>query len=223
MASPTGTSSSKRLRVVTLVDRLSLHGGAERLAVLIATNLDPQRFDSTLSVSRWPRPEHVRSSSAPEALERLEEAGASFVPLRRRRKIDPAPWIRLGRYLRSERVDVLHTHTFSSNLWGSATGRLAGVPVVLAHEHSWSYEGNPLRRLLDREVVSRAADRFIAVSREDQRRMVEVEGVDPSRTLFIPIGITPSARPTGKDVRAEVGIGPEAPVLAAVGNLRAQK
>jgi glycosyltransferase involved in cell wall biosynthesis len=215
--------SASRVRVMTLVDRLSLDGGAERLAVGIATNLSPERFDSTLCVGRWPRPEGERSSSAGEALKQLEDAGVSFVPLRRQRKIEPAPWMRLARFLRRERIDVLHTHQFSANLWGTATGKLAGVPVVLAHEHTWSYEGNPLRRFLDRELVSRAADRFIAVSREDQRRMIEVERVNPARTLFIPIGITSSSRPTGHDVRKELDIAIEAPVIGMVGNLRRQK
>jgi glycosyltransferase involved in cell wall biosynthesis len=103
------------------------------------------------------------------------------------------------------------------------TGRIARVPVVLAHEHSWSYTGNPLRCFLDRELVSRVADRFIAVSREDQRRMIEIERIDASRTLFLPIGITPTSRPVGHDVRTELGIQSDAPVIGVVGNLRAQK
>jgi glycosyltransferase involved in cell wall biosynthesis len=215
--------SASRVRVMTLVDRLSLQGGAERLAVRIATNLNPERFDSTLCVGRWPRPEGERFPSADEALKQVEDAGVSFVPLHRERKIELAPWMRLARFLHRERIDVLHTHQFSSNLWGTATGKLAGVPVVLAHEHTWSYEGNPLRRFLDRELVSRAADRFIAVSREDQRRMIEVERVSPARTLFIPIGITSSSRPTGHDVRRELGIAIDAPVIGMVANLRRQK
>jgi glycosyltransferase involved in cell wall biosynthesis len=209
--------------VVNLVNHLTIHGGAERIAVRIATNLDRERFDSTLVVSRWPRPIERRSSSASEALAQLKAGGVRFRALRRVRKVQLAPWIRLARFMRSEHVDVLHTHQFGTNVWGSVTGRLAGVPVVLAHEHTWSYEGNPVRRFLDREVVSRAADRFIAVSREDQRRMVEVEGVDPRRTLHIPLGIGDSSRPARHNVRSELGIPADAPVLGVVGNLRSQK
>jgi glycosyltransferase involved in cell wall biosynthesis len=176
--------------VVTLVDLLSSSGGAEHLALVIATHLDPERFESTLCVSRWPPPkQYTKDKTAPEALQRLREAGVGFLPLERKRKVELAPWLRLGRFLRRERIDVLHAHKFGSNVPGSAVARLAGVPVVLAHEHTWSYEGQPLRRLLDREVVARAADRFIAVSREDQRRMVEVEHVKPQRTMFIPLGL----------------------------------
>ena len=44
------------------------------------------------------------------------------------------------RMLRRERVHVLHTHLFGSNTWGRLLGRLAGVPVIIAHEH-WSSRG----------------------------------------------------------------------------------
>jgi glycosyltransferase involved in cell wall biosynthesis len=213
-----------RLRVVTLVDILSSHGGAEHFALLIATRLDPERFESILSVSRWPPllPSDA-DPSAQQALERLNDADVRFLPLGRRRKVEVAPWMRLERFLRRERVHVLHTHKFGSNVWGTPVGRIARVPVVLAHEHTWSYEGQPLRRFLDRELVARAADRFIAVSREDQRRMIEIERIDPSRTLFIPIGIRPSPPPGGRDVRAELSIEPGAPVIGVVGLLRPQK
>ena len=97
------------------------------------------------------------------------------------------------------------------------------MPVVLAHEHTWSYEGQPLRRLLDRELVARDADRFIAVSREDRRRMTEVEHIDPSRTLFIPNGVLPLKLASGHDARAELQIAPDVPVIGAVGLLRPQK
>lgn len=222
-----GASSDRqpgRVRVVTFVDFLSCFGGAEHLALLIATRLDPERFDSILCVSRWPLTGPWKDDpSAQQALDILEASPARFLPLARRRKVDVAALARLERFLRRERVDVLHSHKFGSNVWGTLVGRVARVPVVLAHEHTWSYEGQPLRRFLDRELIARGATRFIAVSREDRRRMSEVEGIDPTRTLFIPNGVLSSPTPSGRDVRAELGIARDAPVIGAVGVLRAQK
>jgi glycosyltransferase involved in cell wall biosynthesis len=214
-----------RPRVVTLVDLLSAHGGAERLAMGIATHLNPERFESILCVSRWPTPADYeqKDSSGPEALEALERAGARFLPLRRRHKVDVPAWTRLERFLTREHVDVLHTHKFGSNVWGAIVGSIARVPVMLAHEHTWSYEGQPWRRLLDRELIARSADRFIAVSREDQRRMSDIERIDPARTIFIPNGVPPFPPATGHDVRAELGIAPTAPLIGVVGLLRPQK
>jgi glycosyltransferase involved in cell wall biosynthesis len=213
--SPVASANPPRVRVVTLIDFLGRYGGAEHLALAIATRLDPARFESTLCASRH--------ASDPESLERLSANGVKILPLGRRRKSDIWVWSRLFSFLRDHRVDVLHAHKFGSNVWGTLVGRAARVPVVLTHEHSWSYQGQPLRRLLDRDVIARGSDRLIAVSREDQRRMVEVEGIARARTLFVPNGIARAEPTTGHDVRAELGIAQTALVVGSIGSLKPVK
>jgi len=203
------------MRVVTLIDRLTAAGGGERLAAEITVRLDPSRFDRTLCVTR------VDSSSS-GLRARIEGAGVRILELERRGRLDLAAWRPLLRLLRSGQVDVLHAHMFGSNVWGMLLGWLARVPVRVAHEHTWAYEGQPVRRFLDREVVARFSDAFIAVSRADQRRMIEFEGVKPEDIVFVQNGISPVA-PRGHDIRAELGISRQAQVVGAVGTLRAQK
>jgi glycosyltransferase involved in cell wall biosynthesis len=210
--------------VLTLVDRLGRGAGAEQVALVIATQLDPGRFESILCVSRsLPVAGDPHAEVSQQGLSEVRAARVQLLALERRRKLDMQAWRRLGRYLRREEIAVLHTHKFGSNVWGALVGGIAGVPVILAHEHTWSFEGQPLRRLLDRQLVARVADRFIAVSGEDQRRMVEIERIDPGRTCLVPNGIPPLPPPSGRDVRAELGIAADAPVIAVVGLLRAQK
>jgi Glycosyl transferases group 1 len=38
---------------------------------------------------------------------------------------------------------VVHSHMFGSNAWGSVTARLAQTPVMVAHEHMWSFDAPP--------------------------------------------------------------------------------
>ena len=145
-----------------------------------------------------------------------------FLPLRRRHKLDVPAWTRLERFLRREHVDVLHTHEFGSNVWGSIVGSIARVPVMLAHEDTWSYEGKPWRRVLDRELIARSADRFIAVSREDQRRCpissesIRPHDLHPQRRAAVPAGdrARRSRRARNRAERAVIGV---------VGLLRPQK
>jgi glycosyltransferase involved in cell wall biosynthesis len=125
--------------------------------------------------------------------------------------------------LRRERFDVVHTHMFGSNAWGTLIGRLARVPAIVAHEHTWSFEGRPLRRLVDRDVIGRGSNVFVAVSRADRRKMIEIEGVNPKKVLFVPNGIPTPPPPSGADVRAELGIPAGAPVIGTVSVLRPQK
>ena len=211
-----------RIKVLTLTDQLVyLGGGAERVAMEIATRLDQSRFESVFCASRyWDGLENERVQ---EAERRMQGAGVRYFGLGRRTSTDIYRWLGLRRLLRRERVDVIHAHMFGSNAWGTVIGRLARVPVIVAHEHTWSFEGRPLRRLVDREVIGRGSTAFIAVSRDDQRKMIEIEGVNPKKILHVPNGIAAPPPPSGADVRLELGIPAGARVIGTVSVLRPQK
>lgn len=195
-----------------MIDRLAL-GGAELFASRLAARLDPARFEPFFCVTR---------PSQFDVAE-LEAAGVRLLYLDRRSRIDVWRWAPLVSLLRRERIDVLHAHKFGSNVWAALLAPLAGTPVLVAHEHTWSYEGQPLRRFLDRRLVAPAADVVVTVSREDRRRMIEIERVDPTKVTFVPSGVV-APLPTGRrDVRSELGIGAETPLVGAVCGLRPQK
>src|SRR3954447_26048053 len=106
----------RRLRILTLLDS-PITGGAERLAVQLALGLDRERFEPSICSTRpWPP-----SALLPE----LEDAGVPILRLDRSSKLDVAPIARLYRFLRSERIDVVHAHMFGSNVWGVVVGRAA--------------------------------------------------------------------------------------------------
>jgi glycosyltransferase involved in cell wall biosynthesis len=209
------------MRVLILIDHVNLGGGGERLAVQIAARLDRRRFATTLCATRWDPDEASEPAVAP-ALAALQAADVDFLGLQRHSTFGLGAWSRLASELRRRRIEVLHAHKFGSNAWGTLIGRLARVPVVIAHEHTWSYEGWRLRRLLDRHLIARGADALLAVSREDARRMVAVEGIDPRDVLVVPNGIPPPLASHG-DVRRELGIPPDAPVIGSVARLSRQK
>jgi glycosyltransferase involved in cell wall biosynthesis len=212
----------RRLRVVTLIDQLGLTGGAERVATEVVTRLDPARFDRTLCVSRWKPQEEADPLIAPR-VRALRDAGVRIIGIRRSSRLGFWAWAPLLSVLRDERIDILHSHQFGSNFWASILGRIAGTPVVIAHEHNWSFEGQPLRRFLDRHVIAKRADAFLAVSRQTRRAMIELEGIEPDRVRFVPLGIaTPPSAPNG-DVRAELGISDGAPVIGTACTLRPEK
>jgi glycosyltransferase involved in cell wall biosynthesis len=221
VSTTTQTRRPHRTHVLTLVDHLSTTGGAEHIALDIATRLDQSRFRSTLCVSRF-APAGTPSEREQEGLDLLRAAGAGFLPLRRRNSGHFWSWRHLIGYIRHERVEVIHAHMFGSNVWGTVIGRLTGVPVVIAHEHSRSFEGEPFMSFLDRELIARYCDVFIAVSREDRRKMIELERVPAGRIRLVANGITPGVPTLGRDVRAELDAGP-GPLIGAVGGLRAVK
>jgi glycosyltransferase involved in cell wall biosynthesis len=215
-------SGAAPARVVTLVNRIGRQGGAERLAVELAAGLARRGLDSTLCVSRYP-PEGELDDEQLGQERRVRDAGGRVLGLSRGSKLDLPAWRPLVSFLRREQTQVLHAHMVASNAWATVLGRLAGVPVIVSHEHTWSYEGRPLRRFVDRHVIARGSDAFLAVSAEDRRKMIEVEGIDPADAVVVPNGIPDPPAPSGRDVRAELGVPAGSPLVLALGRLDPQK
>lgn len=210
--SPVNVSREDKLTVLTVIDSL-MTAGAETVATRLALGLDDTRFRSILCSTRPSAPEHVAEARA---------KGVEVLELNRRSRFDVWRWRPLVRLLRSGSVDVVHAHKFASNLWGALLLPRGPLPILLAHEHTWSYEGR-LRRVVDRELIARRAKAIVAVSPRDRMRMIELEGIAPSKVVFVPNGIPD--RPAGDRARArrELGLAPADDVVGTVCSLRPQK
>lgn len=206
---------ANRLRVLFLIGILTDTGGAERFVSGLARHLPRDRFDPWVCAPR---------GASADAARLLSEAGIPLVDLGRRTKWDFYRFASLIALLRKERFDVLHTHLFGSNFWGTLIGRACGVPVVIAHEHTWAYSGSPGRAWLDGRVIGRLATRFVAVSDQDARRMVDYERVPPGHVLVMPTAYIPRRQQNGStDIRTELGLGRHVPLIATAVLFRPQK
>ena len=207
-----GLRSKERLCVVTVIDGL-MTAGAETVATRIALGLDPNRFESIICSTRPSAPDHVAAAQA---------AGLEVLELNRRSRLDLWRWRPLVRMLRSGRVDIVHTHKFGSNIWGALLTPRTRLPVLLAHEHSWSYEGT-LHRLVDRELIARRAERIVAVSPTDRMRMIELERIPENKIVLIPNGIPDRPPGNGERTRKRLGLAPSDAVVGTVCGLRPEK
>ncbi len=203
-----------RLRVLTLLDRATDQGGAERFALGLAASLPRDRFEPWVCATR---------AATPETVAQLDAAGVPLVVLGRRGRLDVHRLAPLAALLRRERFDVIHAHMFGSNAWGTVFGRLSGVPLVIAHEHNWSFAGSPARRLIDRHLIARLAARFITVSAAARERMIELERIEPGKILVLPTAYVPFGAAAASDLRAELGIDPDARIVLVAASLRPEK
>ena len=213
--------AGERIKVVVLVHVVA-PGGAEKMAVESVVGLDDERFARVLCAGR----EHILAGTEEatrEMLRRVQEAGVEVLSLRRKSRFAIWSWLPLLRLLRRERIDILHSHLFGSNLWGCLLGRLAGVPVIVCHEHMWSYGGSRFRTLVDRWLIARWSNAFIAVSEAGRRSMIELEGIRQQDVVLLRNGIRPLPAGDPKKVRDELGIGADQPVVLTIGMLRPEK
>lgn len=155
---------------------------------------------------------------------RLRDAGATIhvLPMRR------TPWAprnaeslaRLALLLRRRRPDVVHGHSSIGGLLArtaaTATGRRLPrvyTPNGITQERIGIVAERALRRL---------TDRFVAVSQSEGDLAVELGVADRERLVVIPNGIEPEP-PPAVGLRAELGIGPEVPLVATIARLVEQK
>lgn len=214
MSTSTGVAPQRR-RVLTLVHRLSAEGGAERVAFDLGSSLDQAKYESSFCTIKRPK--------GPTSLEQLRAAGYSHTALGRKSIRDVRGLAALTRLLRRERIDILHGHLWDANLWATIAGAVARTPVIVAHDHTWSYDNDHVRIATDRFVIARLASIVVCVSAEDKRKMIEIERIPPERIRVLPNGIPPLPQPSETDLRQELRIPADAPLIGAVSVLRRQK
>ena len=162
--------SAEKLRVVHVIGGLSI-GGAERQVVNL---LNAMRTEYRAVVFIGPPP------VGPSFHEELDDSvGQHFVRIRRRSLL--LGLFQLVRVLKRISPDVVHTHMFDSNLYGSIAAKLAGVPLVVTSEHGENPWKKAHHRWLERCVVSRIARRRYCVSDRIRNLRRDIDGIPASK------------------------------------------
>ena len=199
-------------RVLVFVDAL-LKGGAERLAVQLATRCDPARFDPAVACF------------AQQAFgDELAAAGRVCHVVPKHRAFDVGLVLRLRRLLRRERIALVHCHDLQSATYGLLAGRLARVPVILTVHGLRLLSQKRSAFLMPK--LARGLHRVVFVGHWLQRVAAEPFGVRPLHAAVVHNGVDVAAfqpGPADPAVRTELGIAADSPVVGSVGNLREVK
>ncbi len=179
--------------------------------------------------------------SAPgEFVPELEERGIRHIPMEHStRSVSPLRDLKamgeLWRILKTERPEVLHTHTPKPGLYGRVIGRLAGVPVVVNTVHGLyaTTDDSVAKRAVVytlEAIASRFSDRELVQSREDLEFLKRWRISAPKKTALLGNGVDLTRfdrrRVTAErrsELRASIGAGPDDVVVGSVGRLVAEK
>ena len=123
---PSGVVPSRSQRkVFYLLDSLNV-GGTETQAVELARRMPAAGYQVTLGCLRAQGPLLQKLAETPVVLQEFHPDGG----------IDSLAGIyqllRLSRFLRKKKFDIVHTHDLWSNLMGVPAARLAGVPAIVS-------------------------------------------------------------------------------------------
>jgi glycosyltransferase involved in cell wall biosynthesis len=139
-----------------IIDSLRI-GGAQKLVTQFVSAISMQTIESTVI--------SLREDPVASNLELIRSAGAQVESFPARSLLDVGRLMRLIRYLRENKFDLIHTHLSYANILGSLAGHYAGIPVI-ATLHSTGHDPQQKSRLITRleEVMLRYfARRIVAV------------------------------------------------------------
>jgi glycosyltransferase involved in cell wall biosynthesis len=141
----------------------------------------------------------------------------------------PLAVLHLSRFLRRERIDILHGHLFESGLVGLVAAALARSPIRVLTRHHSNYHARVDKRWHVRadRLSTALSHRVIAVSRHTAQHLLEVEKAPVAKVRVIYNGVDfERLRPSGPDarirVRAAESIADERVILVA-GRLHPEK
>lgn len=211
----------RRIRVCQILNRFVV-GGAEMVALDVASGLDPDRFESLVVAVL-----ETTADGEPEMRRRFREAGVATHALRRRSFRDPRAIIDLFRCFRRLRPDIVHGHQRFSDLWACRVGRWAGVPRCIWTRHSVYRDMNSRQIHRYRSLAARTP-LVLAVSDAVRRNCIEVEGLSPERVHTIVNGIDverfrPRPGPERAAMRAVLGVADAEFLILFVGRLSLEK
>jgi glycosyltransferase involved in cell wall biosynthesis len=213
------------VRVLHAITMLEL-GGAQRNTLDTCRLLDRARFAVGLACAD-------RGELFDEA-RRLDDV--ALLPLRRlRREVRPLDDLRalgeLRRAIRIFRADVVHTHSSKAGVLGRVAARRERVPVVVHSIHGFGFgahQAAPVRWafLAAERLVAPWTTQFVAVSRRNLDEGVRLRLFPRERARVIRSGIDLAAfrNPSGgRELRRELGIPAEAPLVVQVACFKPQK
>ncbi len=215
------------IKVMRIIDRLNV-GGPAIHAVITTKGLDPTRFRTVLVVGS------VEGGEADMSylLEQHGITGVEVVPslgreLRPARDLVTA-W-RLFTLMRRERPDVVHTHKAKAGAVGRLVARLCGVPVLIHTFHGHVLDGyfGVVKTAVFRGIergLARITSRLVTPSRALADELAGRHGIGSVESYeVVPLGfdLAPFAACDQHRglLRAELGIGPEVPLVGIVGRM----
>ncbi|MBN1879778.1 glycosyltransferase [bacterium] len=145
-------SFAKPIRVVRIISGL-WPGGVEKKLTALLPLLDRNRFRVSVVCLKK---EGVLADS-------LRKKGIQVDVLPVSSRWSPSGLWRLSRFLKSEHVDIVHTHMYRSNVTGTIAAKIAGIPVVVSNIHNVSSWDSSRQMIADR-FVSRIRDCTIFVA-----------------------------------------------------------
>jgi glycosyltransferase involved in cell wall biosynthesis len=200
------------LNVLQLIPTLD-RSGAEKQMVLLAAGLPRDRFH--VEVAALTRLGPLEAD--------LKAAGIPVTLIGKRLKVDPFAILKLTRFIKQHRFDIVQTWIYAANVYGRVAAHQAKTPIVITAEMAVDLWKSPTHLRIDR-FLANWTDRIVGNSQAVVDFYAD-SGIAWERLSCIYSGIADEEPPDidAGEVRASLNIPRDAPLVIFVGRLAPQK
>ncbi len=217
------------MRVLHLISSCGLFG-AENVVLTLARNLNTRRaghfideeksYYSIVGAVEDARDPHL------EIVDKAKQEGLPTFILKSRGRFDFSAVTQLKKYLLSNKIALLHTHNYKSDVLGFAAARLAGIPIVAtAHGYTDMDRKVTIYEKLDRWILRRFFNKVAVVTDK------MLPGFPERRRTVIPNGLNVERFSKLKEENAHLriqqrrlwGIDDDKIIVATIGRLSKEK
>ena len=162
-------------------------GGCEQHVLALLTGLDRRRYEPWLACFE------AQPDDAAPMLPLFRAAGVRTIDLRARRRSDPGAFARFARLLRHGHFDIVHVHSFRTELGANVFARLSRpVPRIVRTVHNVDEFYVSRRYAALAQASARGLDRIVAISDAVREYLCREAGLPPDRIVRIYYGIDPT-------------------------------
>jgi glycosyltransferase involved in cell wall biosynthesis len=213
-----------KCNILYVIDNIEF-GGGERVFSQIIRGLNKEKFEV-----------FVASNPGGTFEEKLREVGIEVVPVRMTSRYNLGLILRLKKIIKTKDVRIVHSQGGRADFFARTAARISRTPIIISSVAMMveGYDVGMLKKglyvLMDRKT-ERWVDRFIILSEASRKRLIERHKVPPEKIIKIHNGIEiedydpgiEEAEDKKLELRRELGLKSDGPVIGAVGRLVWQK
>jgi len=203
-----------KINVIHLVEELTI-GGLEKTLTAVALSLNKRKYN----VSVW----CLREGGF--FADKLVKEGIDVKVLHISTSRNPLSIYKLYRLLKIHKFDIIHTHAYSAGTIGRISAFLAGIPVIISHNHS-VYDYYNKRYHFVEWLLSLITDRVICISEVVNRFANETQRINAKKLITIHNGIDDVCSVTEKrssDLKKELGLPINHSIIGTIAHLEEHK
>ncbi|MEE8574848.1 MAG: glycosyltransferase [Thermodesulfobacteriota bacterium] len=213
---------SKKVNVLHIIERLSV-GGAENLLLVLARNIDRERFNLSFCCIK----------DGGYIADRLREEGFKVVSLETYRLRHSFKRLSgIARLIKDDDIDIVQTHLVVANLWGRLAALFSRKAKVCKTEHAilrdvWTSGTFKERKyfFID-NLLDSFSDRIVYVSEAVKKAVLNGRASDPAKHIVIYNAFDEkhfNIEKSRESVRSELGYSKDDIVIGIVARLVAHK